>query len=767
MLARTTFWAAALVLATWLPASAQTAPSPRLNNVTIDGTITGGKVTATGSTTARSMAARAADVINVKDYGAVCDGTTNDAVAIQAAFTAAANAATGITLVFPTGKCLINSQISQSIGANHGIRVQGAGGQNGIYSANGSGVDITLTATTATFDIANMAFIRTAGGISGTGLAVTATVSGVLSYSHFDNLTFNGSPSRNTASWQVGLHLTSLGAPVIHGVISGQPDGTNSTTNIGIQLSGTDTSHFLIDTKISDTALQGGHASISVDGAVQGVFITNSEGIGSDYGIYAEDTTNFLNFQEALLVTNNHFNNLIAGIYIHRMPENQIIGNLFLHFNPLAGREWDAIKIEQAGQEVVSGNTIFGTGVNPEKAIKIFGNEQLNVVTGNNVMFISGLCVDAAGSFNTLVTGNSCQATTAPGIALGATSYAANNVINGVNVPIGAGSTNGAMRATSSENSATVTATGLTQGTAAAITANFTYVNAGQANGSGVILPLTTTLPAGSATYMDIQNLTGGFAVSLYPGVGESINGLSANTALSVPSGNFRRLFYPGTGTTWIIAGEPPNGLAAPLASPSFTGTAAVTNNQPNVTTFSVNNNDASGRSSLTALAETSKGAYLESASSTSGVTAWRSAGILTTDWQTLMLSAYQANAKIDFQTGGLAAASIHMRLDGAGHLSFLGTAPAVATGAGDCGTSPAIVGNDASGRITVGSAANGGKCTITFATAWTTNAPVCRAIDETTNNLIRPASASTTAVAFTGTLTAGDVLAYSCVGYQ
>jgi len=44
--------------------------------------------TATGSTTARTLAARAASIINVRDYGVTCNGTTDDTAAFQAAINA-------------------------------------------------------------------------------------------------------------------------------------------------------------------------------------------------------------------------------------------------------------------------------------------------------------------------------------------------------------------------------------------------------------------------------------------------------------------------------------------------------------------------------------------------------------------------------------------------------------------------------------------------------------------------------------------------------
>lgn len=84
--------------------------------------------------------------------------------------------------------------------------------------------------------------------------------------------------------------------------------------------------------------------------------------------------------------------------------------------------------------------------------------------------------------------------------------------------------------------------------------------------------------------------------------------------------------------------------------------------------------------------------------------------------------------------------------------------------GANSCGTSPAtIAGNNSAGKVTVGATA-GTACRVTFSSAWT-NAPACVVTNETTANLARATSTTTTAD-LAGTFVAGDVLAYICIGY-
>ena len=71
------------------------------------GPVNEGSVTATGTTTPRNLETRFADVVNVKDFGAVGDGVADDTAAIQAAASYAYS--NGKTLLIPKGNYFYSS----------------------------------------------------------------------------------------------------------------------------------------------------------------------------------------------------------------------------------------------------------------------------------------------------------------------------------------------------------------------------------------------------------------------------------------------------------------------------------------------------------------------------------------------------------------------------------------------------------------------------------------------------------------------------------
>jgi hypothetical protein len=89
-------------------------------------------ITAAGSVTSRSLAARFADVVNVRDFGAKGDGVTDDTAAIQAAITAATRGAPtfSCSVFIPPGNYLVTSPI---LLPDRALRIVGAGASSYIF----------------------------------------------------------------------------------------------------------------------------------------------------------------------------------------------------------------------------------------------------------------------------------------------------------------------------------------------------------------------------------------------------------------------------------------------------------------------------------------------------------------------------------------------------------------------------------------------------------------------------------------------------------
>lgn len=125
-------------------------------------------VLATGSTTPRTLAARAADSVNAKDFGAKGDGVTDDTAALQAALAAIGPSGTATTLDIPEGSYPVSSTLTLSgfVGARvkgHGNKtiLKWAGNATGpMFSVSGTReatlADMRLQVASASFPIASM-----------------------------------------------------------------------------------------------------------------------------------------------------------------------------------------------------------------------------------------------------------------------------------------------------------------------------------------------------------------------------------------------------------------------------------------------------------------------------------------------------------------------------------------------------------------------------------------------------------------------------------
>jgi hypothetical protein len=170
-------------------------------------------VTATGSTTARTLETRFADIINVKDFGAVGDNNTNDTNAFTQAFNAVAN--TGGELYIPPGRYRLNQRISITTAKSVSIRGSARGASELIWasgSTNGGGISITYTnanQTNTSPEVRNLSLYTEANGV-GIALLITAP-SPVQNTPHHqgpvvDNLVIHGN-DLGTQCWNTGIEF--------------------------------------------------------------------------------------------------------------------------------------------------------------------------------------------------------------------------------------------------------------------------------------------------------------------------------------------------------------------------------------------------------------------------------------------------------------------------------------------------------------------------------------------------------------------------------
>lgn len=129
--------------------------------------------TGTGSV-ARTINSKLSDIVNAKDFGAVCNGTTDDAAAINAALTYAATLNSGVVML-PASSSLCKVSSVLTVGAGVTLRGQGWNSSSGL-TAGTTGINPLINLTGLGSSVQDVAITANgAGAATGTMIKVSST----------------------------------------------------------------------------------------------------------------------------------------------------------------------------------------------------------------------------------------------------------------------------------------------------------------------------------------------------------------------------------------------------------------------------------------------------------------------------------------------------------------------------------------------------------------------------------------------------------------
>ena len=363
-------------------------------------------VTATGSTTARSLANRFADTVNVKDFGAVGDGIADDTAAIQAAINSGAK-----QLVATAGGVY---RITNTISINASGRFKLDFNDSSLLLDDASGIKSHIIAgngiTQRYVTIKNVTFARQQAATAGYAIEFNyvgvSEISGCRIYGN--NEIYNGiSIYRGT-------------------IVNIQNNYIDNCINIGIRLEGSDnTVNRTIDVIIRENRIEGGVTALYTWDFVEGVFCrdniffnTSSTGVISSA---SSNTNGLLSFK----FEGNDFDTCGGtGLYIDNINNIQVCDCWF------SNNGADDLQIKSGVSTcIISSNQFYPSA----SAIRVEGvgcRIEGNIISGGTT------CINLISSANrTGITGNTIKnAQIAVALSTAQNTHFASNLLSNISV---------------------------------------------------------------------------------------------------------------------------------------------------------------------------------------------------------------------------------------------------------------------------------------------------------------------------------------------
>ncbi len=347
----------------------------------------------------RSLATRFSDSLNVRDYGAKCDGSTDDTAAFKAAIAVATgqlpsggtasqfagtvgigvNRNGSVRIVVPSGACMLSATLSATMLTNSGFAMVGEGTSHTelVWSSAGDGLDVTFAANPNGNDIVHnggtysgqalyikgIKFSTAYAGASNTGVAlnikgIPLVLSNVAPTQVIEDVAFTNRAgwSGSTQAWATGLRFT-------------DPDFLYINRAIAVDLRESKTAGFQIvsDTPAAgtghgniicqDCTSYGGSAFFDISGrAIQAVWLERPFWVEVATGITWLSGVQQVNGSLSIHAASGGAS--VANVHVSNIGTVFSQGNFYYPNNNVAGTNWYGEWLDGVDWVNVSGDTI-------------------------------------------------------------------------------------------------------------------------------------------------------------------------------------------------------------------------------------------------------------------------------------------------------------------------------------------------------------------------------------------------------------------------